>query len=137
MERCPSGRWCNLGKIVWGQLHRGFESPPLRIKKGFRKGVFFNSGMRTTKQSFVRFERKRAVASKTLVFCGAELRDGNHAFRWRSERSHLMRAQQDPPLRHSFFGKKRRQKNYHILSGFFTEENIFMFLGSILTIIAV
>ena len=30
LERCPSGRWCNLGKVVWGQLHRGFESPPLR-----------------------------------------------------------------------------------------------------------
>ena len=29
-EGCPSGRWCNLGKVVWGQLHRGFESPPLR-----------------------------------------------------------------------------------------------------------
>lgn len=31
MERCPSGRWCNLGKIVWGQLHQGFESLPLLI----------------------------------------------------------------------------------------------------------
>ncbi len=30
MEGCPSGRWCNLGKVVWGQLHRGFESPPFR-----------------------------------------------------------------------------------------------------------
>ena len=30
LEGCPSGRWCNLGKVVWGQLHRGFESPPLR-----------------------------------------------------------------------------------------------------------
>ena len=29
MERCPSGRWCNLGKIVWEQFHQGFESPPL------------------------------------------------------------------------------------------------------------
>ena len=30
LEGCPSGRWCNLGKVVWGQLHRGFESPPFR-----------------------------------------------------------------------------------------------------------
>ena len=30
LERCPSGRWCNLGKVVWAQVHRGFESPPLR-----------------------------------------------------------------------------------------------------------
>ena len=29
-EGCPSGRWCNLGKVVWAQVHRGFESPPLR-----------------------------------------------------------------------------------------------------------
>ena len=28
-ERCPSGLRCNLGKVVWGQLHQGFESPPL------------------------------------------------------------------------------------------------------------
>ena len=28
-ERCPSGLRCNLGKVVWGQLHRGFESLPL------------------------------------------------------------------------------------------------------------
>ena len=30
LEGCPSGRWCNLGKVVWAQVHRGFESPPLR-----------------------------------------------------------------------------------------------------------
>ena len=35
MERCPSGRWCNLGKVVWAQVHRGFESPPLRQFGGF------------------------------------------------------------------------------------------------------
>ena len=29
-ERCPSGRRSTLGKRVWGQLHRGFESRPLR-----------------------------------------------------------------------------------------------------------
>ena len=28
LEGCPSGRWCNLGKVVWAQVHRGFESPP-------------------------------------------------------------------------------------------------------------
>ena len=29
-ERCPSGLKYRLGKAAWGQLHRGFESPPLR-----------------------------------------------------------------------------------------------------------
>ena len=28
-ERCPSGLRCNLGKVVWEQFHRGFESHPL------------------------------------------------------------------------------------------------------------
>jgi hypothetical protein len=32
-ERCPSGRRSTLGKRVWGQLHRGFESRPLRQKR--------------------------------------------------------------------------------------------------------
>ena len=32
MERCPSGLWCDLGRVVWGQLHREFESHPLCIK---------------------------------------------------------------------------------------------------------
>ena len=32
MERCPSGLRCKPGTFVWGQLHRGFESRPLRIK---------------------------------------------------------------------------------------------------------
>ncbi len=31
MERCPSGLRCKPGTFVWGQLHRGFESPPLRF----------------------------------------------------------------------------------------------------------
>ena len=31
MERCPSGLRCKPGTFVWGQLHRGFESPPLRV----------------------------------------------------------------------------------------------------------
>ena len=35
LEGCPSGRWCNLGKVVWAQVHRGFESPPLRQQSKF------------------------------------------------------------------------------------------------------
>ena len=31
MERCPSGLRCKPGTFVWGQLHRGFESLPLRF----------------------------------------------------------------------------------------------------------
>lgn len=34
LERCPSGLRCKPGTFVWGQLHRGFESPPLRILQG-------------------------------------------------------------------------------------------------------
>ena len=26
MVECPSGLWCNLGKVVWSQIHRGFKS---------------------------------------------------------------------------------------------------------------
>ena len=33
LEGCPSGRWCNLGKVVWAQVHRGFESPSLRQRE--------------------------------------------------------------------------------------------------------
>ena len=32
IEGCPSGLRCNLGKVVWEQFHRGFESHPLCIK---------------------------------------------------------------------------------------------------------
>ena len=32
IEGCPSGLWCDLGRVVWGQLHREFESHPLCIK---------------------------------------------------------------------------------------------------------
>ncbi len=30
MERCPSGLRCGPRKSVWAQVHRGFESHPLR-----------------------------------------------------------------------------------------------------------
>ena len=56
MERCPSGLRCKPGTFVWGQLHRGFESRPLRIKKTTSSEVGFlmlMSDENPTKRSFV------------------------------------------------------------------------------------
>ena len=36
LERCPSGLKYRLGKAAWAQVHRGFESPPLRQKASQR-----------------------------------------------------------------------------------------------------
>ena len=35
MERCPSGLRCGPRKSVWAQVHRGFESHPLRHFSGY------------------------------------------------------------------------------------------------------
>lgn len=55
MERCPSGLRCKPGTFVWGQLHRGFESRLLRIKREYYILVFsFNIwNENITKHSFV------------------------------------------------------------------------------------
>lgn len=45
LESCPSGLWSYLGKVVWGQTHREFESPRfrnLRLAAGASRPILGN-----------------------------------------------------------------------------------------------
>ena len=61
LERWPSGRRRTIGNRVWGKLHRGFESLPLRhlnckiqqIYQKYKPLVFFYPFIDTSKNVLV------------------------------------------------------------------------------------